>query len=176
MRSLRHHVRNRLLDQEAAIYYVSCSYGTSLARHVQAALETRRQWHLQPPDLMAAMLPALWVFDELNMPSYLGGSIAGSVHGMQQMAQDIDLVVDLPGHTLPSLVTLLQQGKVLNEDTACEGVRARMSFPVLLLDSLMKVDVVLPKLDMFATSKRHSITQHTLDNRYPPIRVASALK
>src|SRR5215467_289452 len=102
-------------EQEAAIHYVSCSYGTILARRVQAALEARQQWHLQPPDLVAAMLSALQVFDELNIPSYLGGSIASSVHGMQQMAQDIDLVVDLPEPMPPSLVALLQQGYILKE-------------------------------------------------------------
>ncbi len=101
-------------EQEAAIRYVSYSWETTLAQRVQAALEMREQWHVQPADLVTVMLPAIGVFDELGAPSYLGGSIASLVHGMQQMAQEIDLVVDLPAHRLPALVALLEQHYVLD--------------------------------------------------------------
>ncbi|HEY6409837.1 MAG TPA: hypothetical protein VIY29_20450, partial [Ktedonobacteraceae bacterium] len=81
--------RHREVDgQEAAICYVSCSYGPALAQRVQAALEMRERCHVQPVDLVTVMLPALGVFDELGAPCYLGGSLASSLHGMQQLAQD----------------------------------------------------------------------------------------
>src|SRR5437899_6569367 len=77
-------------EQEAAVHFLSCYYGTGLAQRVQAALEKRERWHMQPIELMAVMLPALHAFDELCVPYYLAGSIASSLHGMQQLAQDID--------------------------------------------------------------------------------------
>jgi hypothetical protein len=43
-----------------------------------------------------------------NTRSYLGGSIASSLHGMQQVAQDIDLIVDLSNQNLSSLFLLLK--------------------------------------------------------------------
>src|SRR6266566_1318927 len=74
-------------EQEAAVHLLSCSYGPGLAQRVQAALERRECWHLQPTELIAAMLPARRAFEELHVPYYLGGSIASSLHGMQQLAQ-----------------------------------------------------------------------------------------
>ena len=116
-------------EQEAAIGYLSCSYGPALAQRVRAALGMRERWHVQPTDLVSAMLPALKVFDELGASSYLGGSVASSLHGMQQLAQDVDLVVDLPRHRLLPLLALLGQHYVLDEEGALEAVRERASFP-----------------------------------------------
>jgi hypothetical protein len=161
-------------EQEAAVHFLSCSYGIALAQRVQAALEQREDWHMQPIDLMAVMLPARHAFDELRVPYYLGGSIASSLHGMQRLAQDIDLVVDLGEATLPSLLALLQQHYLLDEDEIRKAVRARMSFPLIHLDSLMKVDVVLSKQDAFDTFMRQLVTPHRVDDHYPPFRLASA--
>jgi hypothetical protein len=145
-----------------------------LARRVQEALESCECWHAQPIDLMAAMLPALHAFHQLHVPSYLAGSIASSLHGMQQLAQDIDLIADLGEPILPALFTLLGQQYLLEEDEIRKAVRAGTSFPLIHLDSLMKVDVVLPKRDVFAPSMRQLIRGYTLDERYPPIQLASA--
>jgi hypothetical protein len=161
-------------EQEAAMHVLSCSYGAILAQRVQAALEMRECWHLQPTELIAVMLPARHAFEELRVPYYLGGSIASSLHGMQQLAQDIDLVVDLGEQTLPSLFAVLGQHFLLDEDEAREAVREHMPFPLIHLDSLMKVDVVFPKRDAFATSMRQLIRGYTLDERYPPFQLASA--
>ncbi len=73
-----------------------------------------------------------------------------------------------------SLFTLLQQHYLLDEDETRKAVRARTSFPLIHLDSLMKVDVVLPKRDAFDTSIHQLIAHHTLDDRYPPFRLALA--
>ena len=87
-------------EQEAAVHVLSYSYGPGLAKRVQAALERREGWHLQPIDLLAVMLSIRRVLEDLCVPYYLGGSIASSLHGMQQLAQEIDLVVDLGEQTL----------------------------------------------------------------------------
>jgi hypothetical protein len=141
---------------------------------VQAKLELREGWHVQPADLVAVMLPALHSFDELRVPYYLGGSIASSVHGMQQMAQDIDLVVDLGEQSFPSLLASLQSSYVVDEDANRQAVRAYTPLRLIHLDTLMKVDVVLSKRDAFDISMRQLVSPRTLDERYPPFRVASA--
>src|SRR6266487_2334140 len=161
-------------EQEAAMHVLSCSYGHCLAKLLQAALERLEGWHLQPIDLLAVMLPARRVLEDLRMPYYLGGSIASSLHGMQQLAQDIDLVVDLDDQALPLLFAALRQHYLFNEGEARKAVRARTSFPLIHLDSLMKVDIVLPKPEAFDTFMRQLIKCSTLDERYPPIPLASA--
>jgi hypothetical protein len=161
-------------EQEAAMHVLSYSYGPELAQRVQAALQMCEGWHLQPVDLLMVMLPARRALKDLRVPYYLGGSIASSLHGMQQLAQDIDLVVDLGEQTLPSLFAVLGQHYLLEEDEAREAVREHKPFPLIHLDSLMKVDVVFPKREAFATSMRQLIRGYTLDERYPPIQLASA--
>src|SRR5205823_9066109 len=94
-------------EQEAAVHVLSCFYGPCLAQRMQAALERCEGWHLQPIDLLAVMLPARRTLEDLCVPYYLGGSIASSLHGLQQLAQDIDLVVDLDEQTFPSLCAAL---------------------------------------------------------------------
>jgi hypothetical protein len=160
-------------EREAAVHIVSCRYGAAMAQRVQAALETRACWHVQPIDLMATLLPALYAFDHLHVPYSLAGSIASSLHGMQQLAQDIDLVIDLPAHELPALLALLEHHYVFDQDEAQEAVRARTSFPLIHVDSLMKVDVILPQGAAFDTAMRRLVALYTLDERYPPFRVAS---
>src|SRR6266566_3347776 len=161
-------------EQAAAVHVLSYSYGSGLAKGVQAALERRECWHLQPIDLLAVMHPARRALEDLHLPYYLGGSIASSLHGMQQLAQDIDLVVDLDEQALPSLFAVLREHYLFNEGEAREAVREHRPFPLIHLDSLMKVDVVFPKRDAFAPSMRQLIRGHTLDERYPPIQLASA--
>jgi hypothetical protein len=161
-------------EHEAAVHVLSCSYGSGLAKLVQAALERREGWHLQPIDLLSVMLPARCAFEDLHVPYYLGGSIASSLHGMQQLAQDIDLIVDLDEQTLPSLCAALGQHYLLDEDEAREAVREHRPFPLIHLDSLMKVDVVYPKREAFALSMRLLIRGYTLDEHSPPIPLASA--
>jgi hypothetical protein len=161
-------------EQEAAVHIVSCTYGAILAQRVQEALERREHWHVQPIDLIAALLPALQAFDQLHVPSYLAGSIAGSLHGMQQLARDIDLVVDLPEHATAPLQALLKPYYALDEDEIWQAVRTRTSCSLIHLDSLMKVDVILPKREAFETRMHQLIGQHPLDENAPCIWLASA--
>jgi hypothetical protein len=161
-------------EQEAAVHVVSNCYGAGLAQCVRDALERRESWHVQPIDLMAAMLPAVRAFDDLCVSSYLAGSIASSLHGMQQLAQDVDLVVDLPEASIAPLLTLLKPSYALDEDAMREAVLTRTPFPLIHLDTLMKVDVILPRPSAFETSMRPLVAPSTLDERYPPLRVASA--
>lgn len=53
-------------------------------------------------------------------------------------------------------------------------MRERAAFPVIHLDTLMKVDVVLPRPAAFETAMRQLVAPYTLDERCPPVRVASA--
>jgi hypothetical protein len=160
-------------EQEAAGQVVSTCYGTDLARRVQEALERRESWHVQPIDLLAAMLPAVRAFDRLGLSSYLAGSIASSLHGMQQLAQDIDLVVELPASSVAPLLTLLKPSYALDEDAMREAALSRTTCSLIHLDTLLKVDVVLPQPSPFETAMRRLVAPYALDERYPPVRVAS---
>jgi hypothetical protein len=160
-------------EDEAAFHFVSCLYGINLAQHVQTALEQRPFWHLQSPNLLTVILPALDIFEQEHVPYYLGGSLASSLHGMQQAAQDIDLVVDLHERSLPSVFQLLHHHYLFDEHEPLHTPGAHTAFPLIHLDSLMKIDLIFSASDAFDTAMRRFVVNHTLDDRYAPIRVAS---
>jgi hypothetical protein len=156
-------------EHEAALHLVTCCYGTGIAQITQTVLEQDASWHVQPVDLLAALSSAVSVFHEQGVPYYLGGSLASSLHGMQQMAQDVDLVVDLRHCSVSSLYAELAQHYLVDK----QATQQHISFSLLHLDSLMKIDVVIPTFDAFDTAMLPLVREYLLDERYPPFRVAS---
>ena len=163
-------------EHDAALQVVSHSYGSLLAEQVREAFIQHHDWSLQPIDLLTVMLPVLQAFDELNLFWYLGGSIVSSLHGMQQMAHDIDLVVNLHSQNLPSLLPLLKQHYVLDDDALQEAVAQHTACSLIHLDTLMKVDLIMTKQGAFDTALQSRITSYSLDERSPSLRLASAVE
>jgi hypothetical protein len=93
---------------------------------------------------------------------------------MQQLAQDVDLVVNLPASSIAPLLTLLKPSFALDENAMREAVLNRTSCSLIHLDTLLKVDVIQPRPSPFETAVRPLVAAYTLDERYPPVLVASA--
>jgi hypothetical protein len=163
-----------LREQEAAVQMVSCWHGPALAAQVQERFAQRADWHLHPSDVLTAMLPALDACDEQNIFCYLGGSIASSLHGMQQMAQDIDLVLELNAIHLSALLPLLKQHYVFDETALREAVAGRSICSLIHLDTLLKVDLVMVRTAPLETALRPLIKAYQLDEHARPVQVASA--
>jgi hypothetical protein len=161
-------------EQEAAVHLVSSTCEVALAQSVQTALARCEDWHVQPADLLTILHSLLHLFDELRIPYYLGGSLASSIYGIPQMAQDIDLVVDLREQVLSSLPVLSRSGYVFHEEAVRRAYQKQTAFSLIHLDSLMKIDVVPSKQSAFDTAIRPLVTHHRLDEHAPPFRVASA--
>jgi hypothetical protein len=114
------------------------------------------------------------VLNELHAEWYLGGSLASSLHGMQQLAQDVDFVVYLDPHCIPALLSHLKGRSLFNEDLLQETVPQRSSFSLMHLASLIKVDIILPSLGAFDTAMKPLVAPVIIDERYPAYPVASA--
>ena len=96
-------------------------------------------------DLLAALTPGAAVFDRLGIVYQLGGSVASSVHGMARSTMDVDLVADLePVHVGP-LVGALESEYYLDREMIREALRERSSFNLIHQNTMLKVDVFLPK-------------------------------
>jgi hypothetical protein len=163
-------------EHDATLQVVSHSYGPLLAERMREAFVQRQDWSLQPIDLLTVMIPALQAFDEQNLFWYLGGSIASSLHGMQQMAQDIDLVVDLHPQNLSSLLPILKQHYAFDDDAFQETASQRTACSLIHPDTLMKVDLIMAKQGAFETALHPRIASYSLDDRYPSLRLASAME
>jgi hypothetical protein len=90
------------------------------------------------------------------------------------MAHDIDLVVDLQIHDLSPLLSRLKHHYVLDENALQEAVRQQIACSLIHLDTLMKVDLVVAKREAFDTALRQQVVSFQLDERYPPLLIASA--
>ena len=163
-------------EHDAALQVISRSCGSLLTERVREAFIQRQDWSLQPIDLLTVMFPARQAFDEQNLFWYLGGSIASSLHGMQQMAQDIDLVADLRPQNLSSLLPRLKQQYVFDDGAFQEAVALHTACSLIHLDTLMKVDLIMAKQDAFDTALRPRITSYSLDEQSPSLRLASAVE
>ncbi|HEU5377012.1 MAG TPA: hypothetical protein VFV38_16400 [Ktedonobacteraceae bacterium] len=162
-----------------AIRAVTVGYGQRIGQRVQAALATRPGWQEQSVDLTATIFPLIQALAEVGISSYLGGSIASSIHGMQQSAFDIDLVLLPQGHeTLPvgMALTSFQNEYLVEPEVVAQGLREGTSCSLIHMGTLMKIDLIVPHTPGFDEAMQANVVPVLIDERYPPFPLASALE
>ncbi len=130
-----------------AIHTITVGYGLRIGQRVRAALTAQPGWQEQPVDLSTTLLPVMQALSEVGISSYLGGSIASSIHRMQQSASDIDLVLLPQGHeTLPvgTALTSLQNEYLVEPEVIAQGLREGTSCSLIHVGTLMKIDLIFP--------------------------------
>ena len=108
------------------------------------------------PDLLAALLPVIEALDVLGVGYYVGGSVASSIHGVPRASIDADVIAELrPEHVAP-LATRLGALYYLDEGRMRDSVSRRLSFNVIHLATMFKIDVFVSKgrpFDVEASSR-----------------------
>ncbi|MBM4029692.1 MAG: hypothetical protein FJ280_30480 [Planctomycetes bacterium] len=104
---------------------------------------------MQNPDIVLALKPVIQAFDRLSIPYYIGGSIASSVYGLARATMDVDVVVDLAPAQVASLAGLLREEYYLDEQMIQDAISHSSSFNLIHLETMMKVDVFVPKQDPY---------------------------
>lgn len=165
--------------QTEAIHAITCGYGQRIGQRVQAALAAQPQWQEQPVDLTATLLPVIQALRDGGITSYIGGSIASSMHGMQQSASDIDLVLMGPGcnfHSVSAALVVLQDQYLVESEEIAKGLYEETSLPVIHVGTLMKIDLILPHTPSFDEAMQSKVVSLLIDDRYAPFPLASALE
>jgi len=93
---------------------------------------------------------------------------------MQQAAQDIDLVVSLPEVRPLPMVQALQKQYVMDEPAVTQALLQGKSFVLIHLNTLQKIDIIVPPARPFDQAMGQLVTQHVLAEHCPPFRVISA--
>lgn len=101
------------------------------------------------PDLLLALRPVIQAFEQLSIPYYIGGSIASSVYGVARATMDVDLVADIAPDQVSSLVELWGPAYYLDEQMIRDAIAHSSSFNLIHLDTMMKVDVFIPRKDAY---------------------------
>jgi hypothetical protein len=158
---------------------VTCGYGRRIGERVAHALAQYPLWHDQSVDLSATIFPVMQTLKAAGISSYLGGSIASSLHGMQQSARDIDLVLlgqrdrSLP---LDTLLAPLSEAYLVEPEEIQQALSEGNPVSILHLGTLMKLDLILPETPGFDKAMQANMVSLPLDERYAPFPVASALE
>jgi len=125
-------------------------------------------------DVLAALKPVVIAFEQLNVAYLIGGSLASSVYGVARSTLDADLMADLLPEQINILVTLLQADYYLSEPAIREALTRRSSFNLIHLDTMIKIDIFIPKGEPFDRSTLQRIQTATLDKDDPrPFQMAS---
>ncbi|MFI4946655.1 MAG: hypothetical protein ACHP85_25475 [Burkholderiales bacterium] len=93
------------------------------------------------PDLVAALLPVIEALDSLGVRYYVGGSVASSIHGVPRASIDADVIAELSAEHVAPLAARLSAFFYLDEDRMRDAVERRLSFNVIHLATMYKVDV-----------------------------------
>jgi hypothetical protein len=115
------------------------------------------------PDIQAAITPIVEVLEQLGVPYHIGGSVASSLYGLPRLTIDVDLVADLLiGHVRP-LVKQLQTTYYIDEDMVRDAINRHSSFNVIHQDTILKVDIFIPKSRLFDQEELHRVQSKVLE-------------
>lgn len=125
------------------------------------------------PDILAAITPIVEALEELGVPYHIGGSVASSLYGLPRLTIDVDLVADLRlGHVRP-LIKRLQTTCYIAEDMVRDAITRRSSFNIIHQDTILKVDVFIPKSRLFDQEELRRAQPEVLLEGTRPFKVAS---
>jgi hypothetical protein len=125
------------------------------------------------PDILAAITPIVDTLEELGVPYHIGGSVASSLYGLPRLTIDVDLVADLRlGHVRP-LVKRLQATCYIDEDMVRDAVSRHSSFNIIHQDTILKVDVFIPKTRLFDQEELRRVQSKVLEGSDRTFFVAS---
>jgi len=129
---------------------------------------------MQSPDLFSALKPVLAALTDLEVPHYIGGSVASSSLGVVRATADVDVIADLQPQHLRPFVEKLQGQYYFNLQTMAEAVRRQSCFNLIHLATSFKVDVFAAKTRPYDRKVFHRIQYQAMDAENPQERFPRA--
>ncbi len=124
-------------------------------------------------EILAAITPVVEAFEGLGVAYHIGGSVASSAYGIIRATFDADLVADLRLEHVRPLVNQLGAEYYIDADAVRDAIRRRGSFNAIHLDTMLKVDVFIPKTRAFDQEELRRTRQETLVEGMRPFYMAS---
>lgn len=105
-------------------------------------------------DVIQVLIPLIEVLEQFEIDYYIGGSVASSAYGISRPTQDADVIADIHRHHIALLVKLLESDYYIDADMIRDAIRRRSSFNIIHLDTMLKIDIFIPKAHPFAQQER----------------------
>jgi hypothetical protein len=94
------------------------------------------------------------ILERLDIPYYIGGSLASSLLGESRYSEDLDLIITMTSHQEATLLQALAECFYVSETVIHEALQGRsLSFNIISLNSGEKIDLFISQVDDFAVSK-----------------------
>ncbi|HEM49037.1 MAG TPA: hypothetical protein ENO27_02385 [Caldithrix sp.] len=113
---------------------------------------------MKNPDILLAIKPVIKAFEKLDIPYYIGGSIASSLHGIARATIAVDVIADISQTHVIDLINFLSDTYYIEEEPIREAINRKSSFNLIHLDTMIKIDVFIHKKDPFnksAITRKH---------------------
>ena len=128
-------------------------------------------------DFSAAFEELLAALDRLEIPFFIGGSVASGTHGLPRNTKDIDVVADFDLNLVADFCATLSPVFYLDADEVAAAIRSGRAFNVIHLKGAFKFDIFPVGEDRFARSelarRRYTTTTITgLENIEFPVASA----
>lgn len=114
------------------------------------------------PEPIQATFHIIQVFENLNIPYFLGGSLASITHGLVRTTQDADIVADIQPEHIHSFIAQTQDNFYIDEIMVVNAIQNRASFNLIHRQSLFKVDVFISNNSPFEKSQFKRARKYTL--------------
>ena len=95
-------------------------------------------------DVIAAR-PVAQALEALNVPYYLGGSVASSAHGLPRSTMDVDFVAKLREEHVNGLIARLGNDYYADAHMIRDAIQRQASFNLIHIPGSFKVDVFIAK-------------------------------
>jgi hypothetical protein len=96
-------------------------------------------------DALEVTLSVTRVLESLKVRYVIGGSFASAIHGLVRTTMDVDIVADLRGEHVQSLVSSFQEAFYIDDGAVSRAIINRTTFNLIHLTTMFKVDIFLPQ-------------------------------
>ena len=122
-------------------------------------------------EINQAITPFIKTLEQLNVPYYIGGSIASSVYGISRATMDVDMVSELKSDHVKFLVQALQKDYFIDENMILDAIKNKSSFNLIHLTTMIKIDVFISSGRMFDKASFSRRKQDKLSEESDSVRV-----
>jgi hypothetical protein len=132
------------LDEQAVqLQFIELVYGEALANEVSVWLSENQL--VDNNLLFGSLAPVISSLNTLQIPHFVGGSVAGSFHGAFRSTMDVDLACKMNEHQVDSFIELLGDDYYFSRSAICRAIERKTSFKLIYLPNSFKVDVFISR-------------------------------
>jgi len=126
-------------------------------------------------DLVDALSPVVAAMRTLEIPHYVGGSVASSFHGATRSTMDVDVVCELTDGQVSSFAALFNRDFYISEPAVRDAVSRKSCFNLIHLPTSFKIDIFVSRGRPFDVEAMQRARLHLLgDERGVEVPIATA--